>query len=82
MGVITGDDQLNQLARERAADKSGYIETCRTAFKTPSGDGCYCTHHPDDPAHGKDCYDLFKALSKGSFEVNQEGISTQWTQTN
>jgi len=20
------------------------------------GDGHYCTHHPDDPAHGKDCY--------------------------
>jgi hypothetical protein len=73
MGVITGDDQLNQLARERAADKSGYIETCRTAFmhgwdaamllQTPSGDGCYCAHHPDDPAHGRDCYDLFKALT-------------------
>jgi RecJ-like exonuclease len=20
------------------------------------GDGHYCTHHPDDPAHGDDCY--------------------------
>jgi hypothetical protein len=75
---MIADDQLNQLARERAADKSGYVETCRTAFihgwdaamrevvllvQTPGGDGCYCTHHPDDPAHGKDCYDLFKALT-------------------
>lgn len=23
---------------------------------TPGGDGCYCTHHPDDPAHGSECY--------------------------
>lgn len=23
---------------------------------TPGGDGCYCTHHPDDPAHGAACY--------------------------
>lgn len=27
------------------------------------GDGCYCVHHPDDPAHTKDCYDLIKALT-------------------
>jgi hypothetical protein len=30
---------------------------------TPGGDGCYCAHHPDDPAHGDDCYDLMKALT-------------------
>lgn len=24
------------------------------------GDGHYCQHHPDDPAHGKDCYKLDK----------------------
>ncbi len=23
---------------------------------TAGGDGCYCTHHPDDPAHGDRCY--------------------------
>lgn len=23
---------------------------------TIGGDGCYCTHHPDDPAHGSGCY--------------------------
>jgi len=23
----------------------------------PGGDGCFCTHHPDDPAHGSACYD-------------------------
>jgi hypothetical protein len=78
MGVMIANDQLNQQAREGAASKSGYVETCRTAFmhgwdaamrevglllQTPSGDGCYCAHHPDDPAHGKDCYDLFKALA-------------------
>lgn len=22
----------------------------------PVGDGRYCRHHDDDPAHGKDCY--------------------------
>lgn len=32
-------------------------------IQTPGGDGCYCTHHPDDPAHTKDCYDLVKALT-------------------
>jgi hypothetical protein len=32
-------------------------------MQTPGGDGCYCAHHPDDPAHGGDCYDLFKALA-------------------
>lgn len=26
------------------------------AEPTPGGDGCYCTHHPDDPAHGDWCY--------------------------
>ena len=31
--------------------------------QTPGGDGCYCAHHPDDPAHTKDCYDLIKALT-------------------
>jgi hypothetical protein len=31
-------------------------------LQTPGADGCYCTHHPDDPAHTKDCYDLAKAL--------------------
>lgn len=32
-------------------------------IQTPGGDGCYCAHHPDDPAHTKDCYDLMKALT-------------------
>ena len=22
----------------------------------PYGDGHWCTHHPDDPAHGPECY--------------------------
>jgi hypothetical protein len=75
---MIADDQLNQQARAGAVDKSGYVETCRTAFihgwdaamrevvllvQTPGGDGCYCAHHPDDPAHGGDCCDLFKALT-------------------
>jgi hypothetical protein len=34
-----------------------------TLVQTPGGDGCYCAHHPDDPAHTGDCYDLFKALT-------------------
>lgn len=24
---------------------------------TAGGDGCYCTHHPDDPAHTAECYE-------------------------
>jgi hypothetical protein len=75
---IVDSPELGILARERAADHSGWVETCRTAFihgwdaamrevavlvQTRGGDGCYCAHHPDDPAHGRDCYDLFKALT-------------------
>jgi hypothetical protein len=78
MGATSIDNDLNLLTREQAADKSNYTETCRTAFihgwdaamrevavlvQTRGGDGCYCAHHPDDPAHGRDCYDLFKALT-------------------
>jgi hypothetical protein len=69
-----------QVAREIAADHSGYVEHARSVFRsgwdaaiqyiesltqTPGGDGCYCVHHPDDPAHTKDCYDLVKALTRG-----------------
>jgi hypothetical protein len=32
-------------------------------LQTPGADGCYCVHHPDDPAHGNDCYDLEKVLT-------------------
>lgn len=32
-------------------------------LQTPGGDGCYCVHHPDDPAHGNACYDLLTALT-------------------
>lgn len=31
-------------------------------LQTPGADGCYCNHHPDDPAHTKDCYDITKVL--------------------
>jgi hypothetical protein len=31
-------------------------------LQTLGADGRYCTHHPDDPSHTKDCYDLAKAL--------------------
>lgn len=31
-------------------NKSGIIAT--------NGDGHYCSHHPDDPAHGDSCYEL------------------------
>lgn len=69
------DAELQQ-ARDIAADRSGYVEHARAAFRagwdaaitqigllvqTPGGDGCYCSHHPDDPAHTRDCYDLVKA---------------------
>ena len=66
------------LVREDATNRSGYVEHAKAAFRsgwdaairhveylaqTPGGDGCYCAHHPDDPAHTKDCYDLIKALT-------------------
>lgn len=31
-------------------------------LQTPGGDGCFCTHHPDDPAHTKDCHDVIEFL--------------------
>ena len=33
-------------------------------METPGADGCFCAHHPDDPAHTKDCYDLIQALTR------------------
>lgn len=41
------------------------IHQIRLLAQTPGGDGCFCAHHPDDPAHMKDCYDLTKALTGG-----------------
>lgn len=35
------------------------------AHPTPGGDGCYCTHHPDDPSHGPGCYDATLSGSNG-----------------
>jgi hypothetical protein len=75
--VITDNDL--QQARDTAAEQSGYVEHARAAFRsgwneamrhvgllmqTPGGDGCYCAHHPDDPAHTRDCYDLAQALTR------------------
>lgn len=39
------------------------IHQVRLLAQTSGGDGCFCAHHPDDPAHTKDCYDLVKALT-------------------
>ena len=66
-----------EVAADRAGYTAESMSSWRLAFmkgweacwrevglmvQTPGGDGCYCAHHPDDPAHTKDCYDLFKAL--------------------
>ena len=50
----------------RVAFQAGWdsaMQTIGLVLQTPGGDGCYCAHHPDDPAHTKDCYDLMKALT-------------------
>lgn len=39
------------------------VEEIGLMLQTPGGDGCYCTHHPDDPAHTQDCYDLIEYLT-------------------
>lgn len=36
---------------------TGNIDMSTLAFPTPGGDGCFCAHHPDDPAHGAWCYE-------------------------
>lgn len=33
-------------------------------LQTPGGDGCFCAHHPDDPAHVATCYDLIEHLTR------------------
>lgn len=33
-------------------------------LQTPGGDGCFCAHHPDDPAHTATCYDLIDYLTR------------------
>lgn len=53
---------------ERAAFFSGWdkaIEEVGLMLQTPGGDGCFCVHHPDDPAHGEDCYDVIQYLFMG-----------------
>lgn len=52
------------LAREGfEAGWDAAMRQVASLMATPGGDGCYCTHHPDDPAHTSDCYGLFKALT-------------------
>lgn len=49
-----------------AAFEAGWdsaLSYIRLLMQTPGGDGCFCAHHPDDPAHTKDCYDLIKTLT-------------------
>lgn len=56
---------MGNLAREGfIAGWDAAIEQVGLLLQTRGGDGCYCTHHPDDPAHTQDCYDLFKALAR------------------
>jgi hypothetical protein len=31
-------------------------------METPGGDGCFCAHHPDDPAHTEECYSVLTVL--------------------
>lgn len=45
--------------RERLDRLEAWHNEASASFEqitTPGGDGCYCTHHPDDPAHGHHCY--------------------------
>lgn len=56
----------HSLTSPRFAFKAGWdsaIQKVAALLQTPGSDGCYCAHHPDDPAHTKDCYDLVKALT-------------------
>lgn len=31
---------------------------CKAPAPTPIADGRYCRHHDDDPAHGRECYEV------------------------
>lgn len=50
---------------EQSAFLAGWdaaVEEIGLMLQTPGGDGCFCTHHPDDPAHTRDCYSIVDYL--------------------
>lgn len=53
------------VGSERAAFFDGWdkaIEEVGLILQAPGGDGCFCVHHPDDPAHTADCYYVVEYL--------------------
>lgn len=58
---------INTAVDERSAFFAGWdkaVEEIGLMLQTPGGDGCFCAHHPDDPAHTGTCYDLIEYLTR------------------
>lgn len=54
---------------ERNAFFAGWdkaIEQVGLMMQTVGGDGRYCVHHDDDPAHTANCYDLIEYITGGT----------------
>lgn len=65
------DDAYNRFLRASHVDPMGEafsdgwnaaLSFAGSLLETRGGDGCFCVHHPDDPAHTEECYDLLAAL--------------------
>lgn len=57
----------NQPHDHRDAFFAGWdkaVEEIGLMLQTPGGDGCFCAHHPDDPAHTAVCYSLIEYLTR------------------
>lgn len=64
-GIVDNPDARYEMDRDTGNYETNDAEEidCPSCYgtglaptPTPGGDGCYCTHHPDDPAHGDHCY--------------------------
>lgn len=65
------DDAYNRFLRTSHIDPMGEafsdgwnaaLSFVGSLLETRGGDGCFCAHHPDDPAHTEECYDLMVVL--------------------
>lgn len=65
------DDAYNRFLRQSHVDPMGEafsdgwnaaLGFVGSLLETPGGDGCFCVHHPDDPAHTAECYNVLTVL--------------------
>ncbi len=69
------DDAYNRFLRSSHIDPMGEgfsggwnaaLTFVGSLMETPGADGRFCAHHPDDPAHTAECYDLLALLFERS----------------